>query len=248
MIKIYDLKDPTNPKNSGSTISESIVDIGERIVEQTRFIIANHNPDWIIFDGVDDLSQYCELYMRKSQGLKAFEGTANRNVWKERNFFLNQIVELAKANARCGVAYVGFERIVDVDSNGEIRKIAMPSWAAKIKSSTNVVVYVKRKIINGEKRFFIDVLSSKDDNILVDGQTYEFTNYTPNVNPLSMNQIPKVVEVPSKPVNIEKKIEEQKLPATAEPNNIQQPQQNTQKKSLFDDDEPENKTDGLFGD
>lgn len=248
LIKIYDLKDPTDPKSGDATMSENIVNIGERIVEQTRFIISNYHPDWVVFDGVDELSQYCELYMRKSQGLKAFEGTANRNVWKERNFFLNQLVELAKANTRCGVAYVGFERIVDVDANGEIRRIAMPSWAAKIKSSTNIVVYVKRKIVDGVKRFYADVVSSKDDNILVDGKTYEFTGYVPIVNPLGTKEIPKVIEQPK--VIIE---------APKQPNNIsmvsnnatntQEPVKQTKPKNLFDDEEEvKSPSNGLFGD
>ena len=137
------------------------------------------------------------------------------DVCKERNAYINQLVNLAVTKARLGVIYTGFERIIELDDFGEITKITMPAWVARIKDATDFVIYARKKMVSGEEGetnsvFYATVMTSKDNAVLIDGKTYDTTDYKPIINPLGVEQAVGYNEITSFSESVLRVIEQDK--------------------------------------
>ena len=178
-IIVEDLTIPDYNDDSISIAPEFILDTGELVVEQTRYILANYKPDWFLFDGEDLLVQHCEMYMRKRQGIMPFEGFKNLNLWKERNAYIRQLHRLAQRNARVGVIYNTTYQIEEVDRAGETKKIEKPKWADLVMYETDFAfhIFTAHDSKTGRERFYARVTTTKYDSILPYGKLFDVTDY-----------------------------------------------------------------------
>src|SRR3972149_2010294 len=86
-------------------------------------------PDWIVFDGFTIMAVILEMAMRFKHNLKPSEGIANRNVWKDRARFVQDLHNLACKTARYGVAYTTYsEKNEIVEAGTTISKTDVPKY------------------------------------------------------------------------------------------------------------------------
>lgn len=126
-------------------------------------VIAPLKPDYIIIDSVFKLNIIGEGVMRKRNGLSAYQGVANRNLWKERNDVVDSIYD------RC-VDYSGIASIFTTDfdlqevkdeDTGSVRE-RLPKWVERIKKEATTVIEVEGRLDSESMNWFGLVTSSKD--------------------------------------------------------------------------------------
>lgn len=119
-------------------------------------------PDWIIVDASDVFSKICEMTMRYRNSLMPFQGIANRNLWKERNLYVDQIHNKSSKIANKGVIYTAYTDSYEVVKEGEfLIKEDIPKWFGDIMMETDVVIRVVAPFEKTGKRFYAIVQSSK---------------------------------------------------------------------------------------
>jgi hypothetical protein len=155
-------------------------------LQYIKTILNSITADWIIFDGTEILLKLCELSMRYINNIPLLSGV-EWQYWNYRNYYIREIHNLALKHARVGVIYVDWQVTIDDDTIAEktIQK-AMPKWASDIKHDTEFVIYVDRVIHKSLKSpvsttvtYIATVESSKDERILISGQSIDITNYKP---------------------------------------------------------------------
>ena len=130
--------------------------------------------DWIVIDGTEILEQLAEMYMRHRHGLGPIEGIRNLNIWKERKWILRDVHNKALTSAKRGVIYTVYptwsERII---SGEVVDRRQEPKWLEVILFETDIILWTKYDEAN--KRFLVEVQSSKLDSLLPTGQVYDVT-------------------------------------------------------------------------
>ena len=189
-IIVEDLTIPDFDDTSVSVAPEFILDMGENIVEHTRYILANYKPDWFLIDGEDLLVQHCEMYMRKRQGLSPFEGFKNTNLWKERNAFVRQLHRMGLKNAKVGVIYNTTYQIEEVERQGEIKRIETPKWVDIVMYEADFAfhIFTATDPKSGREHFFAKVSTTKYDKIFPYGKIYDVTDYPVLVTPMMFSR------------------------------------------------------------
>ncbi len=189
-IIVEDLTIPDFDDTSISVAPEFILDMGENIVEHTRYILANYKPDWFLIDGEDLLVQHCEMYMRKRQGLSPFEGIKNINLWKERNAFVRQLHRMGLKNAKVGMIYNTTYQIEEVERQGEIKRIEMPKWVDIVMYEADFAfhIFTATDPKTGKEHFFAKVSTTKYDKIFPYGKIYDVTDYPVLVTPMMFSR------------------------------------------------------------
>ncbi|GEM_PF-1543695 len=132
-------------------------------------------PDWIVIDNTEILEQILELVMRYRHGLKPFQGIRNLNVWKERKYLLRDIHNRALGIAKRGIIYTTYTTYEEVIAEGElVARKEMPKWIDIIMFEADVVL---QTVYNSfDKVFYVKVITSKFDDIIPTGETYDVTN------------------------------------------------------------------------
>ena len=119
-------------------------------------------PDWIVFDGTEVLSNICEMVMRKRNNLLPYQGIGNLNVWKERKQYIDDIHNKAMQIAKKGVIYTMYCDIDEIIKDGEVvKKKKVPKWIGSIMLETDIVIRVESEFENKQKKYIAIVESSK---------------------------------------------------------------------------------------
>ncbi len=182
-IKVYDM-DQVYYGTDLNNAREDILSSSEILLTFMKKIVTSTHPDWFLVDGSSEYVTMAEYVMRKNNSLLPFQGISNQNLWKERNVYIRQLHNTMVNNARFGVIYTGWEQLVEVEDEGELKKITMPKWTDIIMQKTQFIiraVKVTAKSSNGQKlnKYFAKIVSSKDDDFLQTGSVFDITNYTP---------------------------------------------------------------------
>jgi len=133
------------------------------------------NPDWIVIDGAEIFSQICEWTMRYRNGLEAFQGISNLNLWKERRLYIRQVHNKALNIAKKGLIYTTYTDKSDIVIDGElVTRKDVPKWIDVLVFETDYVIKVEHDPVN--KKFIAKIVTSKDDSKLPTGATIDVTN------------------------------------------------------------------------
>lgn len=139
--------------------------------------IAKQQPDWVVIDGLEIYSEIGEMVMRKRNGLKAFQGISNMNVWKDRKLLLKNLHLKAMAAARKGVIYTTYSREEQIVRDGVIMESKkVPKYVGIVMYETDYVLRAESEQTRDGKRFFLVVASSKNNSRLKDGARFDITN------------------------------------------------------------------------
>lgn len=124
--------------------------------------IAEWEPDWIVIDGSEILQQICEMTMRYRNNLMAFQGIANRNLWKERRMYIRQIHNKCFEAVKKGVIYTTYTSKDEIIKEGEfVTKDDVPRWIDAIMWYTDVVVKIRSVQEKSGRKFYATIESSK---------------------------------------------------------------------------------------
>jgi len=120
------------------------------------------DPDWIIFDGTEVLSNILEMVMRKRHNLLPYQGIGNLNVWKERKQYIDDIHDKALGMVRKGLIYTMYTNKDEIIKDGEvIVKKDVPKWIGNIMLETDIVIKVESEFERDEKKYRALIESSK---------------------------------------------------------------------------------------
>jgi len=155
-IKYMDYSSPESELASAEKTFRYLIQLIDKVIRQWE-------PDWVVIDGSEILSQICELVMRYRNGLMPFQGIANFNLWKERKMYLRQIHNLALDIARKGIIYTAYCDKDEVIEDGEVRtRRDIPKWLDILIYETDVVIKALAEVEKGSgTRFYAIVESSK---------------------------------------------------------------------------------------
>ncbi|MCW1309283.1 MAG: AAA family ATPase [Candidatus Nanoarchaeia archaeon] len=176
-IKIYNAvkyMDYSNPE----ALTKSANDTYQYIL----FILEEHvkhygNPDWVLIDGSDIFHQICEWTMRYRHNIEPFAGISNLNVWKERRLLIRNIHYKALDIANKGVIYTTYTEKDSIVVDGElITQKDVPRWIDVLMFETDYVLYCY--VIEGQRKFAVRVVTSKNDSKLRTGMVYDVTDRT----------------------------------------------------------------------
>jgi hypothetical protein len=119
-------------------------------------------PDWILFDGFTIMAVILEMAMRFKHNLQPSEGIANRNVWKDRARFVQDLHNLAARTAKYGVMYTTYsEKNEIVDAGTVISKTDVPKYTDIVMQETDVVLQATKALGKDRDLFYIRVESTK---------------------------------------------------------------------------------------
>lgn len=119
-------------------------------------------PDWIIFDGFTIMAVILEMAMRFKHNLQPSEGIANRNVWKDRARFVQDLHNLATKTANYGVMYTTYsEKNEIVDAGTVVSKTDVPKYIDVVMQETDVVLHATKAMGKDGDLFYLRVESTK---------------------------------------------------------------------------------------
>jgi len=122
----------------------------------------DNQPDWIVFDGFTIMAVILEMAMRFKHNLQPSEGIANRNVWKDRARFVQDLHNLACRMAKYGVAYTTYsEKNEIVEAGTVISKSDVPKYIDVVMQETDVVLHSTKARGKDGDLFYIRVESTK---------------------------------------------------------------------------------------
>ncbi|MBU2613811.1 AAA family ATPase [Patescibacteria group bacterium] len=164
-IKVYDVlgvvdySTPVEWLESSDTAFREL----QTLIDST---IKNFEPDWIVIDGSEIFQQMCEMVMRFRNNLGAFQGIANKNIWKERKLYMKQIHKKCLDVVKYGLIYTTYVDIKEIIKDGEIvSKTEHPKWADIVLFETDITLRVDSEQDKSGRKFKATVWDSKTKNI-----------------------------------------------------------------------------------
>ena len=136
----------------------------------------NNKPDWMVVDGGEIFHSIAEMVMRYRNNLMPFQGISNKNIWKERRMYIDQLLRKCLKKSKKGViwtSYIDERRIVKEGEFVALQEI--PRWIDAVMTETDVVIKVERDTDEKGQTFFATVESSKWPSIPESSKT-EVTN------------------------------------------------------------------------
>ncbi len=119
-------------------------------------------PDWIVFDGFTIMAVILEMAMRFKHNLQPSEGIANRNVWKDRARFVQDLHNLATKVAKYGVMYTTYsEKNELVEAGTVVSKTDVPKYIDVVMQETDVVLHATKAMGKDGDLFYLRVESTK---------------------------------------------------------------------------------------
>ncbi len=123
-------------------------------------------PDWILIDGGEIVHTMLEMVMRNRNGLMAFQGISNRNVWKERRMYIETLLHRCQEIAKKGVIWTSYIQKDEIKEDGDFVSIQdVPKWVDAVLYETDVLIKTERKTGKSSQDFYATVESSKWDII-----------------------------------------------------------------------------------
>lgn len=140
------------------------------IVEMLKQAKEEFGPDWVMFDGTENMSRVAEMAMRFKNNLKPYQGIANRTLWTERKQYLADIHRKAVNVSKKGVIYTMYSQKdeIIIDGNTE-KKTDVPRWVGSIMEETDVTIKAVVKQEGGKRVFRAQVDGSKLPDKYTDG-------------------------------------------------------------------------------
>jgi len=124
-------------------------------------------PDYIVIDGSDRFLKVAEMLMRYNKNLRAFQGFANRNIWKARRMYQDQLFARCYRIAKKGIIftmYVDYEEIIEEGTT--VLKEERPAWIGIVEEETNVTIRVFSNYNkSGDIQYYARVANSKRSHI-----------------------------------------------------------------------------------
>ena len=140
--------------------------------------INGKRPDWVIIDGTERLNGICEMVMRKNNGVRAYDGISNFNLWKERNQYIDDIHTKSFNLCTKGVIYTSYTTIKEIINNSTVVKSKeLPKWVGQIMEETNVQIFVEADREGIKPIYYAKISGSKRQSLYPDG-LYDITNRT----------------------------------------------------------------------
>jgi hypothetical protein len=122
----------------------------------------DNQPDWIIFDGFTIMAVIFEMAMRFKHNLQPSEGISNRNVWKDRARFVQDIHNISCRIAKYGVMYTTYsEKNNIVEAGTVISSTDIPKYIDVVMQETDVVLHATKAMGKDKDLFYIRVESTK---------------------------------------------------------------------------------------
>lgn len=116
---------------------------------------------FIIFDGLERLSEICEMCMRADKKLTAIQGIPQMSFWKLRRLHLQKLHELALGASKKGVIYTTFNKYEEEIEDGTvIQRKPIPRYFDIIEEYTDTIFQTQIRYGN-ETRFMVKVITSK---------------------------------------------------------------------------------------
>ena len=178
-IKVYD--GVQGYDKSFANITKSAYDCIVRIDKFLRNIVDNcpedKLPDYIFIDGVEELYKMAEMYMRKIEGLKPTQGTANQNVWKRRTYTMDSIHRLCTLCSKKGIIYSTYTEQKELIKDGAIiQKKEIPKWMGDLMKETDVVIKAVKTFNDKTGQNFYAYVESSKYPVLKPGESILMTN------------------------------------------------------------------------
>lgn len=153
-------------EETGETLKETSEFIFDLSIKLMKILISRKMKfDWFVADGFHNLADTAQMKMRKKNGVGAFAGVKNRNIWNERKIFLNEFFRLAKKVSRYGVIFTSQDKITETTDGTKVE----PAWMGKIKDDMKTLIRTSVKERNvGSKTvnsFYANVISCKPSGI-----------------------------------------------------------------------------------
>lgn len=151
----------------------------EVTLDYVMFLLDNikkMNPDWVIIDGLEIVTNVAEMVMRKRHGLRPYQGIANMSVWRERRQILDAIHRKAMGCVKKGVVYTTyFEDKKVIEDGAIITSRQVPKWVDTVLYVTDVILHVETEVKKGEPKTYVKVNSSKVPGFLKTGEIIDIT-------------------------------------------------------------------------
>lgn len=126
-------------------------------------VIAPMNPDYIILDDMEKLNVICEMTMRKRNGMSAHEGFKNRNLWKERNDYIDHIFGRCVDHSRVAPIFTTYFKMQEIEDKATgVKNVREPAWVDRVKKETNTIIHLDYGIEDGKNVWYGTVQSAKD--------------------------------------------------------------------------------------
>ncbi|MHA1662268.1 MAG: AAA family ATPase [Candidatus Thorarchaeota archaeon] len=163
-------------------ITEASARFYDCIVKLLEHILQNNSEfqgrkiDWVILDNFENFSRIAEYTARFHNKLQAFD-TPQKDIffkiWGERNWYIRNIFNLTYHIARKGVIYTVYLTEREEIVNGEVRQRRKePAWVDAVKYETDIALKIERK----ERRYLVEVLTSKYDDIIPNDAIIDVTD------------------------------------------------------------------------
>ena len=156
-IKYYDRTDANIWLESSSKSWKFIQKTLDRIESIDR-------PDWIDIDGGEIVHQMFEMVMRNRNDIRAFQGIANKNIWKYRRMLIGQLLSRCQEVAKLGVVWTSYIVQDKIMKDGDYVSIEdIPKWIDAVLYETDSLIRVYRRTGKDGQQFLACVESSKWD-------------------------------------------------------------------------------------
>jgi len=137
---------------------------------------AVQDSDWIVVDAGEVFHKIAEMVMRSRNNLAPFQGVSNRNVWKERRMYIDQLLRMCQNKAKKGVIWTAYVDKNEIVKDGDfVIKEDVPRWIDAVLYETDIVIRVRKTMDKNGQRFTAHVDSSKDP-LFKTGKTVDITD------------------------------------------------------------------------
>jgi len=126
-------------------------------------VIAPLDPDYIIVDGAGRLSWITEYTMRYRNNKSHIDGLKNRNLWKERNDYIDHIFDRVVDYSVVSPLFTLFFKMQQIKDKEEgITYEKQPAWVDRIKEESNMVIELEDELVKGKRMWFGHCQSPKE--------------------------------------------------------------------------------------
>ena len=150
---------------------------GVEAINLAKHILTHNKADWVLLDGIEMLNMFAERKMRYNNQLTLSQGFKERNIWKERNAYIDQIHNLSVKNSEIGVLYTTFETVQEEGAEDEVKNEIVPKYVSRMMWASNIVLHIVAKHREGKNSYFVHVDSDKGNMLFKTGDTINVTNY-----------------------------------------------------------------------
>ena len=202
---------------------------GKIAIELAIHILQNNTADNILIDGIEMLNMYAERKMRYENKLELVGGIKDRNIWKERNAYVDQIHNLAVKQAKVLVIYTTFEGVQEVEGEDENVVQVVPRYVARMMYASNIILHQVMKKYPSQRvnRYLVEVDSDKGNVLFRTGDVIDVSNFAPLI-PKEKYELLRQKKLKTRFISDADQVEEQKNEQNVEQKKTPEAQQTQQ--------------------